>query len=166
MSTPSDLERQARQLADSLTEALRPVTEGIRAAVAPLTVDPRLKAGAIQRELIRDQLREIVGFTEPDDSSDAVAQNELAQERLDAILAFIDLAKGHSLPRKLLPRGDRQHDWYAPGERVAVYGIHSGTVVQPLEMVRIQLDQQPHAVDFPRIIVVREGEEWRPGSRT
>jgi hypothetical protein len=165
MSTPSDLERQARQLADSLTEALRPVTEGIRAAVAPLTVDPRLKAGAIQRELIRDQLREVVGFTEQDDSSDAVAQNELAQERLDAILAFIDLAKGHSLPRKLLPRGDRPGQEFTPGEIVTVMGLHRGVIEPPYDEVRVKLDAGPRSA-WPSWAIAREGEQWTPPSST
>lgn len=167
MSTPSDLERQARQLADSLTEALRPITEGIRAAVAPLTADPRLRAGAIQRELIRDQLREIVGFAdEEDESPGAVAQNELAQERLDAILAFIDLAKAHSLPRKLLPRGDRVGDWLPPGTPVKIFGQHAAVVVDEPHRVLVNMAGYPHPVSFPRSAVAKEGEQWTPPKHT
>lgn len=165
MSTPSELERQARQLADSLTEALRPVTEGLRAAVAPLAADPRLRQGAVQRELISDLLREVVGFEEPDDSAAAVAQNELAQERLETILAFIDLARHHSLPRKLLPRGDRPGQEFTPGEIVTVMGLHRGVVEPPYDEVRVKLDAGPRSA-WPSWAIAREGEQWTPPNST
>lgn len=156
MSTPNELERQARQLADSLTEALRPVTEGIRATFAPMLADPRLREGAVQRELIRNLLQEIVGFADEDDhSAGAVAQNELATERLDAILTFIELAKAHSLPRKLLPRGDRLGDWFAPGERISVLGT-PGVVVPQTDRVRVKMKGMTQPIEVPRANVKRE----------
>jgi hypothetical protein len=157
MSTPSPLEEQARKLFEDMSYALQPILDGVRHAVAPIAADPRLKDGQLARALIRDQLRELCGETEPDGSAGAVAQNELAQERVDAIMAFIDLAREHSLPRKLLPRGDRIGEEFQVGERVTVMN-HSGTVEPATDVIRVRLDTVGHAVDFPRRIVHHEGE--------
>jgi len=166
MSTPSDLERQARQLFEDMSLALQPLLDGVRHALAPVAADPRLRDGQVARALIRDQLRELCGETEPDGSPGAVAQNELAQERVDAIMTFIDLVREHSLPRKLLPRGDRQGDWLEPGERITVLGRHPGVVVPELDMVRVKMDGMNVSTEFPRSAIAREGEQWTPPNST
>lgn len=152
----SPAEQQAQALVDQLTAALRPVLDAVRSAVEPVRADPRLRPDTVAKALISDQLFELCGGTDPDDTAAAVAQNELASERVEAILAFIDLAKAHSLPRKLLPRGDRLGDWLAPGERVVVYNSQRGVVSPPLDLVRVKLDGFEHPVDFPRRSVERE----------
>lgn len=138
MNTPSETEIHA------VAGLFRPALEAARAAVAPLSTNPQLRT-AVAKMLIADQLLDLCGGVDETDSPHAAAQNELVQERIGTILAFIDLAKEHSLPRKLLPREDR----FRPGTRVTIRG-RAGTVEPPLDLVRVRLDGEEHAADYPR----------------
>lgn len=115
---------------------------------APITVTTR--------GMIRDLLFVLCEAVEDSETAADSAQNDLAEERVSAILAFIDLARRHPLPNKLLPRGDQPQDWLPPGTRVEVLGS-PGLVVPPLNLVRVQLDDMPSPVEFPRTAVHKEG---------
>lgn len=167
MSTPSPQEIQAQALVASLEDALQPVRQAVRVAIAA-EADPRLADSAVLRALLSRELFELCGGVEPEpgDSADVVFQNELASERVETILAFIDLAKEHSLPRKLLPRGDRVGDWLPPGTPVTVFGIHPAVVAPEEDRVRVTMIGYPHPVSFPRTAIAKEGEEWTPPKHT
>lgn len=115
----------------------------------------------------RDSLLELCGFRAgAETTADGSAQNDLASERVEAIMVFVGLAKAHSLPRKLLPNGTRTDDWLPPGTRVNILGRHAGIVTAEADRVLVKMDGLPDAVSFPRTAVVREGQEWNPPTRT
>lgn len=155
-------EDQAQVLLDQLEDLLAPVRDALRGTI---TVAPRLKDSVFFRALFARELFAVCGGIEPDDSAATVQQNELASERVEAILAFIDLAKGHSLPRKLLPRGDRRGGEFTPGEIVVVMGQHRGVVEPPYDEVRVKLDAGPRST-WPSWAIAREGEQWTPPTST
>ena len=158
-------------------EALRDTLERLRepGEVVPLVVeatseemdDPRLLEAVIRKQhltfyetdgqkmkrlLAEMRARALIlsGYREQDDpTAGDVAQNELATERADTVMAFFDLAQGHPLPRKLLPRGDQVLDWLPPGMPVTVMGRH-GAVAPKADTVRVQLEGWPAPVEFPR----------------
>jgi hypothetical protein len=96
-------------------------------------------------------LAEACGAVEDVGSAADSAQNELATERADAIVTFIELARNHSLPRKLLPRGDQPGEDFEVGEEVIVIGGVRGTVVSPSNTVRVNVGG--HEVLYPRSYV-------------
>lgn len=123
------------------------------------------KAAQVQR--LRDALAPLMGWRDgAETTADGSADNDLAAERVEAVLTFAFLAQHHTLPRKLLPYEDRQGDWYAPGERVTVLGRHPGTVEPRLDLVRVKMDGMNVATEFPRTALAREGEQWMPPKPT
>lgn len=116
--------------------------------------------GAAQFELLK-----LCGWRDgAETTAEGSMQNDLAAERVDAILTFVGLAKAHSVPRKLLPFDDRKGEWFAPGERVTVLGYHPGTVEAGPDTVRVHMDGIGRAVEFPRTAIAKEGEQWTPSS--
>jgi DNA-binding GntR family transcriptional regulator len=114
VSTPSGIERAAADLAAALAKSLNEATAAVRST--------RLPDAGIRSTEFHEMLVEACGAVRDPDSAADSAQNDLAWERADAIVTFIELARDHSLPRKLLPRGDQPGEDFEVGEEVIVIG--------------------------------------------
>lgn len=143
MSTPSGIERAAADLAAALAKSLNEATAAVRST--------RLPDAGIRSTEFQEMLAEACGAVKDVGSAADSAQNDLAWERADAIMAFIELARHHSLPRKLLPRGDQPGEDFEVGEEVIVIGGVRGTVVAPSNTVRVNVGG--HEVLYPRSYV-------------
>lgn len=139
MSTPSEIERAAANLVSGLAKALSEATAAVRPADQP---DGRS---------LDERLFEMCGGVDDPTSADDSAQNDLAQERVDAIHAFVDLVRDHPMPRKLLPRGDQPGEDFTIGEEVIVIGGLHGTVVPPANVVAVNI--AGNVVIYPRVYV-------------
>jgi hypothetical protein len=119
---------------------------------------------------IRDRVAVLCGYVDGAEvTADGSADNDLALERADAVMAFLDLARGHMLPRKLLPRGDRLGDWLPPGTPVVVHlgGFEHPAVVEPTrDMVTVRLAKAGVVTEYPRALISKEGEPWTPPKHT
>lgn len=170
-----------------IADAINGATEAIREAFGPrvevkavdtpklfdaaVTLEPYYETEGQRMKRLLAEVRARVlllsGYREEDQpNAGDVAQNELAQERTDAVMAFFDLAQGHPLPRKLLPRGDRTGDWLPPGTPVTVLGLHAGVVAPEEDRVLVQMEGVGRPVSFPRSAIAKEGEEWTPPKPT
>jgi hypothetical protein len=95
-----------------------------------------------------------------------------ASVRADVVLAFVNLARTHPDPKRLLPRGDRLGDWLPPGTPVTLHLGKDGeseysAVVEPSrDMVTLRLDGSGVVTDFPRELISKEGEPWMPPKPT
>lgn len=90
-------------------------------------------------------------------------------ENVDAIMAFVDLAREHPDPKRLLPRGDRLGDWLPPGTPVVVHlgGSEYQAVVEPArDRVTVRLSKINVVTEYPRDLISREGEPWTPPKLT
>ena len=93
-------------------------------------------------------------------------------ENVDVIMAFLNLAREHSDPKRLLPRGDRLGGWLPPGTPVTLHlgkegeSEYSGVVEPSRDMVTVRLDGSGVVTDFPRNRISKEGEPWTPPKPT
>jgi hypothetical protein len=90
-------------------------------------------------------------------------------EHVDVIMAFINLAREHPDPKRLLPRGDRLGDWLAPGTPVVVHlgGLEHPAVVEPTrDTVTVRLTKAGVVTEYPRDLISKEGEPWTPPKHT
>lgn len=157
-----------RALKDTL-DAIRPIVVEAtpEEATDPLTVKAKLHHALKVR--VRDDLLTLCGFEDgAETTAYGSADNDLAHERADAIMTFLALAQRHSLPAKLLPRGDRTGDWLPPGTPVVVHGAFPGVVAPEKDTVLVQVSSPgwPRPVEFPRGAVAKEGEPWMPQTHT
>lgn len=155
--------------APKFLDQIRPVVVEATAeeAADPLTVKAKLHHALKVR--VRDDLLTLCGFEDgAETTAYGSADNDLAHERADAIMTFLAIAQRHSLPGKLLPRGDRTGDWLPPGTPVVVHGAFPGVVAPEKDTVLVQVSGPgwPHPVEFPRGAVAKEGEPWMPQTHT
>lgn len=156
---------EAQAALDAVEESQGPEAAGrlLAAALIEQEENPPTK---LKRE-IRDAVLTYCGFEDAAEvTADGSADNDLAQERADAVMTFLDLVRRHPLPNKLLPRGDRVGDWLAPGTEVTVLGRHPAVVVPSRDMVTVKLEGSDVVTEFPRMSIVRKGEQWTPQKRT
>lgn len=116
---------------------------------------------------VRDRVLELCGWEDGAETTAGGSQdNDLAAERADAVMAFLGLARGHSLPNKLLPRGEHPGDWLTPGTEVTVLGQHPAVVMPRRDMVTVKLEGSDVVTEFPRMSITKRGEAWTPPKRT
>ena len=90
-------------------------------------------------------------------------------DHVDVIMAFVNLAREHPDPKRLLPRGDRLGDWLPPGTPVLVHlgGHDHPAVVEPSrDMVTVRLAGSGVVTEFPWNTITKEGEPWTPPKPT
>lgn len=94
---------------------LRAWMQGVDAALGP----HRPSSGVEQLNDFYDMLLEQVGYVDgAETSANGSADNDLAHARAQAVLKFIKLIKGHSIPEALLPEPDVRYakhpngSWY------------------------------------------------------
>jgi hypothetical protein len=127
---------------------------------------PAARVGRLKRE-VRDRVLELCGWEDGAETTASGSQdNDLAAERADAVMAFLGLARGHSLPNKLLPRGEHPGDWLTPGTEVTVLGRHPAVVMPRRDMVTVKLEGSDVVTEFPRMSITKRGEAWTPPKRT
>lgn len=155
----AEIERLAASIAESLAAAGDQVRASVQAAAKiKLPPMPEMTPPRPLEARIRDLLLRMSGWVDGDEiTAEGSDNNDLAAERVDAMIAFINLAKVHSMPRKLLPRGDHPGDHFEVGTDVEVYGgALIGTVVYRPDTVAVQLpgvhvgDLGSDVVEFPR----------------
>jgi hypothetical protein len=147
-------------LAHERADAVMDMLEKVRGHGFPQAVAPPAEGAPLYELLnaLRPLVYRVVNATATDDAA--------LTENVDVIMAFVNLAREHSDPKRLLPRGDRVGDWLPPGTEVMVLGQHRAVVMPARDMVTVKLDGSDVVTEFPRMSITREGEQWMPPKPT
>jgi hypothetical protein len=153
----------SNDLAHERADVIMRMIDPVRKAGYPEAI-PVPPEGAPLRQMLdvlRPLLYRIVNAT--------AAPGEELTEHVDVIMAFVDLAREHQDPKRLLPRGDRLGDWLPPGTPVVVHlgGFEHPAVVEPTrDTVTVRLTKAGVVTEYPRDLISKEGEPWMPPKRT
>jgi hypothetical protein len=147
-------------LAHERADAVMNMLDQVRRHSFPAAVAPPPEGAPLYELLnaLRPLVYRVVNATAADDAA--------LTENVDVIMAFVNLAREHSDPKRLLPRGDRVGDWLPPGTEVTIFGRHAAVVVDEPGRVLVNMVGYPHPVSFPRSAVARKGEPWTPPKHT
>lgn len=150
-------------LAHERADAVMDMLEKVRRHGFPQAVAPPAEGAPLYALLnaLRPLVYRVVNATAADDA-------ELT-ENVDVIMAFVNLAREHQDPKRLLPRGDRLGDWLPPGTPVVVHlgGTEYPAVVEPdRDNVTVRMDKINVVTEYPRNLISKEGEPWTPPKPT
>lgn len=153
----------SNDLAHERADVIMNMLEPIRKAGFPEALAMPPKGAPLHQMLnvLRPLVYRVVNATATDDA-------ELT-ENVDVIMAFVNLAREHPDPKRLLPRGDRLGDWLPPGTPVIVHlgqAEHRAVVEPDRDNVTVRMDKINVVTEYPRNLISKEGEPWTPPKPT